>query len=108
LSITNNLSFSPLSASCDLIFFSLPYRSNREFLYRILEEVIKAGATTVSILDSVEYTYRPDEFENFIAGIKEKTHGIENAIVSTHCQSGPRFATAYTLAVLPFPYLFII
>uniref|UniRef100_A0A0E0F9E1 2-isopropylmalate synthase n=1 Tax=Oryza meridionalis TaxID=40149 RepID=A0A0E0F9E1_9ORYZ len=60
--------------------------SNREFLYHILEEVIKAGATTLNIPDTVGYTL-PYEFGKLIADIKANTPGIENAIISTHCQN---------------------
>lgn len=80
-------------------------RSNREFLYHILKEVIKAGATTLNIPDTVGYTL-PYEFGKLIADIKANTPGIENAIISTHCQNDLGLATANTLAVLPFPCLF--
>ncbi|KAH7679298.1 Geranylgeranylglyceryl phosphate synthase/Heptaprenylglyceryl phosphate synthase protein [Dioscorea alata] len=72
-------------------------RSDREFLYHILEEVIKAGATTVNIPDTVGYTL-PSEFGKLIADIKANTHGIENVIISTHCQNDLGLATANTLA----------
>ncbi|XP_062182643.1 2-isopropylmalate synthase A-like [Phragmites australis] len=72
-------------------------RSNREFLYHILEEVIKAGATTLNIPDTVGYTL-PYEFGSLIADIKANTPGIENAIISTHCQNDLGLATANTLA----------
>ncbi|KAL5204242.1 hypothetical protein ABZP36_009113 [Zizania latifolia] len=72
-------------------------RSNREFLYHILEEVIKAGATTLNIPDTVGYTL-PYEFGKLIADIKANTPGIENAIISTHCQNDLGLATANTLA----------
>uniref|UniRef100_A0A0E0RDJ6 2-isopropylmalate synthase n=1 Tax=Oryza rufipogon TaxID=4529 RepID=A0A0E0RDJ6_ORYRU len=74
-------------------------RSNREFLYHILEEVIKAGATTLNIPDTVGYTL-PYEFGKLIADIKANTPGIENAIISTHCQNDLGLATANTLAVV--------
>ncbi|BAF27565.2 Os11g0142500 [Oryza sativa Japonica Group] len=88
-----------------MILFTLSCRSNREFLYHILEEVIKAGATTLNIPDTVGYTL-PYEFGKLIADIKANTPGIENAIISTHCQNDLGLATANTLAVLPFPCLF--
>ncbi|KAM3255895.1 hypothetical protein ACQJBY_048824 [Aegilops geniculata] len=72
-------------------------RSNREFLYHILEEVIKAGATTLNIPDTVGYTL-PHEFGKLIADIKANTPGIENAIISTHCQNDLGLASANTLA----------
>ncbi|XP_072967174.1 2-isopropylmalate synthase A-like [Typha angustifolia] len=72
-------------------------RSDREFLYHVLEEVIKAGATTLNIPDTVGYTL-PSEFESLIADIKANTPGIENVIISTHCQNDLGLATANTLA----------
>ncbi|KAH0461621.1 hypothetical protein IEQ34_009196 [Dendrobium chrysotoxum] len=72
-------------------------RSDREFLYHVLEEVIKAGATTVNIPDTVGYTI-PHEFGQLISDIKANTRGIENAIISTHCQNDLGLATANTLA----------
>ncbi|GJN13829.1 hypothetical protein PR202_gb00576 [Eleusine coracana subsp. coracana] len=72
-------------------------RSNREFLYHILGEVIKAGATTLNIPDTVGYTL-PYEFGGLIADIKANTPGIENAIISTHCQNDLGLSTANTLA----------
>lgn len=75
-------------------------RSDPEFLYRILGEVIKAGATTLNIPDTVGYTM-PTEFGALIAGIKANTPGVENVIISTHCQNDLGLATANTLAVSP-------
>ncbi|KAJ0976165.1 hypothetical protein J5N97_018130 [Dioscorea zingiberensis] len=72
-------------------------RSDREFLYHILEEVIKAGATTLNIPDTVGYTL-PSEFGRLIADIKANTRGIENVVISTHCQNDLGLATANTLA----------
>ncbi|XP_052207570.1 2-isopropylmalate synthase A-like [Diospyros lotus] len=72
-------------------------RSDREFLYQILGEVIKAGATTLNIPDTVGYTL-PIEFGQLIADIKANTPGIENVIISTHCQNDLGLSTANTLA----------
>nr|GLL42123.1 2-isopropylmalate synthase A-like [Ipomoea trifida] len=71
--------------------------SDREFLYHILGEVIKAGATTLNIPDTVGYTL-PNEFGQLIADIKANTPGIENVIISTHCQNDLGLSTANTLA----------
>lgn len=73
-------------------------RSEREFLYQILGEVIKAGATTLNIPDTVGITL-PSEFGQLIADIKANTPGIENVIISTHCQNDLGLSTANTLAV---------
>ncbi|KAE9450566.1 hypothetical protein C3L33_17538, partial [Rhododendron williamsianum] len=72
-------------------------RSDREFLYQILGEVIKAGATTLNIPDTVGYNM-PNEFGQLIADIKANTKGIENVIISTHCQNDLGLSTANTLA----------
>ncbi|KAI5653679.1 hypothetical protein M9H77_30866 [Catharanthus roseus] len=72
-------------------------RSDREFLYHILAEVIKAGATTLNIPDTVGYTL-PSEFGQLISDIKANTPGIENVIISTHCQNDLGLSTANTIA----------
>ncbi|KAF5192273.1 2-isopropylmalate synthase [Thalictrum thalictroides] len=83
----NDVEFSPEDAG----------RSDREYLYRILAEVIKAGATTLNIPDTVGINL-PTEFGNLIADIKANTPGIENVIISTHCQNDLGLSTANTLA----------
>jgi len=72
-------------------------RSDPEFLYLVLGEAIKAGATTLNIPDTVGYT-TPEEFGRLIKGIVDNTPGIENAIVSVHCHDDLGLATANTLA----------
>ena len=72
-------------------------RSEPEFLYVVLREAIKAGATTLNIPDTVGYT-TPDEFGALIAGIVKNTPGIENCIISVHCHDDLGLATANTLA----------
>ncbi|XP_076917456.1 2-isopropylmalate synthase A-like [Bidens hawaiensis] len=82
----NDVEFSPEDAG----------RSEREFLYEILGEVITAGATTLNIPDTVGYNW-PREFGQLIADIKANTPGIENVIISTHCQNDLGLSTANTL-----------
>src|SRR5258707_14702659 len=72
-------------------------RSNPDFLYVVLAEAIKAGATTLNIPDTVGYT-TPAEFRGLIAGILKKTPGIDNCIVSAHCHDDLCLATPNTLA----------
>ncbi len=74
-------------------------RSDPEFLYLVLGEAIKAGATTLNIPDTVGYT-TPEEFGALISGIIAHTPGIENAIVSVHCHDDLGLATANALAGL--------
>lgn len=72
-------------------------RSEPEFLYWILSEVIKAGATTLNIPDTVGYT-TPDEFGTLIRNIRQNTPGIEKCVISVHCHNDLGMATANTLA----------
>ena len=72
-------------------------RSDPEFLYFVLGEAIKAGATTLNIPDTVGYT-TPDEFGELISGILAHTPGIENTVVSVHTHDDLGLATANTLA----------
>jgi 2-isopropylmalate synthase len=73
-------------------------RSDPEFLYVVLGEAIKAGATTLNIPDTVGYT-TPDEFYALIEGILKNTPGMRDDItVSVHCHDDLGLATANTLA----------
>ncbi|GJV64018.1 2-isopropylmalate synthase A-like protein [Tanacetum coccineum] len=82
----NDVQFSPEDAG----------RSDREFLYEVLSEAVKAGATTLCIPDTVGYN-SPREFGQLIADIKANTSGIENVIIATHCHNDLGLATANTL-----------
>ncbi len=72
-------------------------RSEPEFLYLVLDEAIKAGATTLNIPDTVGYT-TPDEYGALISGIMANVPGIENVTVSVHCHNDLGLATANSLA----------
>jgi 2-isopropylmalate synthase len=85
---------------CDDVEFSPEDagRSEPEFLYVVLGEAIKAGATTLNIPDTVGYT-TPDEFYKLIDGIIRNTPGMHEGItVSVHCHDDLGMATANTLA----------
>ncbi|MCB8921523.1 MAG: 2-isopropylmalate synthase [Ardenticatenaceae bacterium] len=84
---------------CDDVEFSPEDagRSNPEFLYLVLGEAIKAGATTINIPDTVGYT-TPEEFGALIKGIKQHTPGVDDVIISVHCHDDLGLATANTLA----------
>jgi len=88
-SLCDDVEFSPEDAG----------RSDPEFLYVVLEEAIKAGATTLNIPDTVGYT-TPWEFGALISGIIEHVPGAGEAIVSVHCHNDLGLATANTLAGL--------
>lgn len=73
-------------------------RSDPEFLYVVLGEAIKAGATTLNIPDTVGYT-TPDEYFALIDGIIKNTPGMHDGItISVHCHDDLGMATANTLA----------
>lgn len=72
-------------------------RSDPGFLYEVLAEAIRAGATTLNIPDTVGYT-TPDEFGRLIGGIITNTPGIGSCVVSVHCHDDLGLATANTLA----------
>ena len=74
-------------------------RSDPEFLYTVLAAVIKAGATTLNIPDTVGYTM-PDEFGALIAGIIKHTPGARDVVISVHCHDDLGLAVANSLAGL--------
>ena len=74
-------------------------RTRVEFLYRIVEEVIKAGATVVNIPDTVGYA-TPVEFGKLIKGIKENVSNIHLVDISVHCHNDLGLAVANTLAAM--------
>lgn len=74
-------------------------RSRVEFLYRIVESVIKAGATVVNIPDTVGYTM-PNEYGQLIKNIKENVSGIDKVDISVHCHNDLGLAVANTLAAI--------
>jgi len=72
-------------------------RADPEYLYRVVEAVIAAGATVVNIPDTTGYS-TPAEFGALIAGIKNNVPNIDKAIISVHCHNDLGMATANTLA----------
>ena len=86
---------------CDDVEFS-PMDSTRtdiEYLYGMLEAVIKAGATTVNIADTVGYTI-PAEFYNRLQLIKENVPNIDQAVLSVHCHNDLGMSVANSLAAV--------
>jgi 2-isopropylmalate synthase len=87
-SLCEDVEFSPEDAG----------RSDPEFLYVVLAEAIKSGATTLNIPDTVGYT-TPDEYFTLIDGIIKNTPGMHDGItISVHCHDDLGMATANTLA----------
>jgi 2-isopropylmalate synthase len=74
-------------------------RSDPRFLYQVLDEAIRAGATTLNIPDTVGYDM-PEEYTQLISGILQNTPGVQNCVISTHCHNDLGMATANTLAGL--------
>jgi len=74
-------------------------RTENEYLARVVESVIAAGATVINIPDTTGYTM-PEEFGNKIKFLKENVRGVHKAILSTHCHNDLGMATANSLAGL--------
>ena len=74
-------------------------RSDREFLVRIFEAVIRAGATVINIPDTVGYTV-PTEFGELLRYLKERVRGIERVRLSVHCHNDLGLAVANSLAAI--------
>lgn len=75
------------------------FRSEIPFLCKIFEEVIKAGATTINIPDTVGYA-TPKEYGAFIKSIKEGVSNIDQARISVHCHNDLGLAVANSLAAI--------
>jgi 2-isopropylmalate synthase len=73
------------------------YRSEPEFLYRVLEAVIDEGATTINIPDTVGYAI-PELYGAFIRDLREKIPNSDKAIWSVHCHNDLGMAVANSLA----------
>ena len=71
-------------------------RTENEYLARVVEAVIKAGATVVNIPDTTGYCL-PDEYGAKIKYLMEHVDGVHNAILSTHCHNDLGMATANTV-----------
>jgi 2-isopropylmalate synthase len=71
-------------------------RARREYVYRVVEAVINAGATTINVPDTTGYTY-PEEYRDLIKSIIENVPNSDKAIFSCHCHNDLGMATANTL-----------
>lgn len=74
-------------------------RSDWDFLCRVFEAAIEAGATTVNLPDTVGYAV-PDEFSKLVRYVHEHTPNIHRAVLSVHCHNDLGLATANTLAAI--------
>ncbi len=86
---------------CDDVEFSPEdaTRTDREFLFQVLEAVVEAGATTLNIPDTVGYTM-PSEFSELIQEIRQHVPGIEKVTISAHCHDDLGLAVANSLAAI--------
>lgn len=74
-------------------------RSEKNFLFKVIEAVINAGATTVNIPDTVGYT-EPEEYGKLIRAIKENVPNIDQAVISVHCHNDLGLAVANSLEAI--------
>lgn len=72
-------------------------RTDNEYLARVCEAVIKAGATVLNIPDTTGYCL-PEEYGAKIKYLKENVKGIDNVILSCHCHNDLGLATANAIA----------
>jgi 2-isopropylmalate synthase len=73
------------------------YRSDMDFLCRVVESVIKEGARTINIPDTVGYAI-PELYGNFIKTLRERVPNSDQAIWSVHCHNDLGMAVANSLA----------
>ncbi len=83
------IEFSPEDAS----------RTEPEFLHQVLEAVIRAGATTVNIPDTVGFAI-PSQFGALIQGITQQVRNIDRAVISVHCHNDLGLAVPNSLAAI--------
>lgn len=72
-------------------------RTDNEYLARVIEAVIKAGATTVNIPDTTGYCL-PNQYGEKIAYLKNNVSNIDRAVISCHCHNDLGLATANSIA----------
>ncbi|NQT32085.1 MAG: 2-isopropylmalate synthase [Candidatus Omnitrophica bacterium] len=85
----SDIEFSPEDAS----------RTELDFLAKVVEEVIKAGATTVNIPDTVGYAV-PQEFGSTIKYLTETVPNINKAVISAHCHNDLGLGVSNSLAAV--------
>jgi 2-isopropylmalate synthase len=88
-SFTDNVEFSAEDGS----------RSDRDFLCKIFEAAIDAGATTINLPDTVGYAI-PEEFAGLVKYVIEHTPNMHRVILSVHCHNDLGLATANTIAAI--------
>ncbi|MBA2285975.1 MAG: 2-isopropylmalate synthase [Ktedonobacteraceae bacterium] len=86
---------------CPVVEFSAEdaTRSEWDYLCRVFELAIKAGATTINVPDTVGYVM-PHEYEMLFRYLRERVPGMEDVVMSAHCHNDLGMATANTLAAI--------
>ncbi|MCM8801373.1 MAG: 2-isopropylmalate synthase [Candidatus Omnitrophica bacterium] len=87
--LCSDIEFSPEDAS----------RTEREFLFKVIETAIDAGANTINIPDTVGYA-EPDEFGDLIKAIRENVSNIDKVVISVHCHNDLGLAVANSLSAI--------
>jgi 2-isopropylmalate synthase len=88
-SLCDDIEFSPEDAT----------RTDPDFLCRVLDAVVEAGATTLNIPDTVGYTM-PTEFGELITTIRQRVKGIEKVTISAHCHNDLGMGVANALTAI--------
>ncbi|MDQ2905393.1 MAG: 2-isopropylmalate synthase [Chloroflexota bacterium] len=86
---------------CPVVEFSAEdaTRTDWDYLCRVCELAIKAGATTINVPDTVGYVM-PHEYEMLFRYLRERVPGMEDVVMSAHCHNDLGMATANTLAAI--------
>ncbi|MFN6951756.1 MAG: 2-isopropylmalate synthase [Albidovulum sp.] len=87
--LCDNVQWSPMDAT----------RTEHDYLCRVVEIAIKAGATTINIPDTVGYT-APRESADLIRMLLERVPGADEVVFATHCHNDLGMATANALAAV--------
>ncbi len=85
----SDVEFSPMDAT----------RTDPEYLYQMLEAVIRAGATTINVADTVGYAI-PSNFAQLLKNIQERVPGMDNVTLSVHCHNDLGLAVSNSLAAI--------
>ncbi|CAM5223890.1 2-isopropylmalate synthase OS=Ureibacillus acetophenoni OX=614649 GN=leuA PE=3 SV=1 [Ureibacillus acetophenoni] len=75
------------------------FRSDREFLVRIIEQVVEAGATTINVPDTVGYA-SPYEYGELFRFLRENVRGADKVKFSAHCHDDLGMAVANSIAAM--------
>ncbi|MBS14181.1 MAG: 2-isopropylmalate synthase [Gemmatimonadetes bacterium] len=87
----DDVEFSPMDAA----------RTERRFLYDVVEATIAAGASTINIPDTVGYAI-PEEFGQLIADLMANVPNVDDAIISVHCHDDLGMAVTNTLSAIKY------